>query len=140
MSLITAILKVQDDSVTTEEKIRESETFGIGKHHAGIEELDSSDELYFNVPVGDFGASVVYAWKARFDQMKNPYVMAGWTLSPHSVIQKHVKDNLNGDIKDTISALVVKLLVPEDDDRARYERSCGGVLNQCFESILGRVE
>jgi hypothetical protein len=130
MSLITAILKVQDDSVTTEEKIRESETFGIGKHHAGIEELDSSDELYFNVPVGDFGASVVYAWKARFDQMKNPYVMAGWTLSPHSVIQKHVKDNLNGDIKDTISALVVKLLVPEDDDRARYERSCGGVLNQ----------
>jgi Protein of unknown function (DUF 659) len=131
ISLINAVLNVDDDATTTEERLLELENFGSGFRHAGIEELDPDDDLNFSFNNDSkFWGQIILSWRARFKQMTNPYVYAGWTLSPHSIIQNHVKENLNGGIKEIISSLVLKLLVAPDDDAQRYDQSCGSVLNQ----------
>ena len=130
MALVNEVLDISDDSSTLQEREREEEafTFGVEEVETGYAD-DDEVEVELQIPRGSFGSQIKFAWHARFNSLINPYVIAGWSLSPHPTIQAHVKEHFNADFKKTISALVIKLLVPRMDDPVKYKQLCSKVLN-----------
>jgi hypothetical protein len=111
---------------------RDEVEFGSGRFADGEEEDSSGDEFDedFRNDSRSFGYLVKHAWNHRFKAMQNPYVIAGWTLCPHQVVQAHVRSCLDGKTKDVITKLLVKLVVLpnntheiDSDDYKRFEAS-----------------